>query len=99
MKDVVPVVRAARRSVQSVDRALDLLEALVAAEGEVLDDTVAIYIETAASPQVVRLFTLVGNRVPLHATGAGKALLAALPVPRREATVTVAGLKVGLASR
>lgn len=165
MKDAVPVVRAARRSVQSVDRALDLLEALVAAEGEVsitalaartklhvstvhrllatllrrgyvrqnpdtsryyagaklaafgdgrgrfnelrqaarpllrslvdltretanlsvLDDTVAVYIETAASPQVVRLFTLVGNRVPLHATGAGKALLAALPVPRREA--------------
>lgn len=165
MKDTAPVVRAARRSVQSVDRALDLLEALTAAEGDVsitalaarttlhvstvhrllatllrrgyvrqnpdtsryyagaklaalgdgrsrhnelrlaarpflsalvemtretanlsvLDDTVAVYIETAASPQVVRLFTVVGNRVPLHATGAGKALLAALPLPRREA--------------
>jgi len=165
MKDVVLPVRAPRRSVQSVDRALDLLEALTAAEGEVsitalatrtklhvstvhrllatllrrgyvrqnpdtsryyagaklaafgdgrsrynelrlaarpllrmlvdvtretvnlsvLDDTAAVYIETAASPQVVRLFTVVGNRVPLHATGAGKALLAALPVPRREA--------------
>lgn len=164
MKEAPPAVRAARRSVQSVDRALDLLEALTAAEGEVsitalagrtklhvstvhrllatllrrgyvrqnpdtsryyagaklaafgdgrgrfnelrlaarpilrtlvdltretanlsvLDDTAAVYIETAASPQVVRLFTVVGNRVPLHATGAGKALLAALPMPRRE---------------
>jgi len=164
MKEAPPTVRAVRRSVQSVDRALDLLEALTAAEGEVsitalagrtklhvstvhrllatllrrgyvrqnpdtsryyagaklaafgdgrgrfnelrlaarpilrtlvdltretanlsvLDDTAAVYIETAASPQVVRLFTVVGNRVPLHATGAGKALLAALPTPRRE---------------
>ncbi|MHB8631649.1 MAG: IclR family transcriptional regulator [Candidatus Limnocylindria bacterium] len=67
-----------------------LLQSLVDATREtanlsVLDDTMAVYIETAASPQVVRLFTVVGNRVPLHATGAGKALLASLPQPRREA--------------
>ena len=67
-----------------------LLQGLVDATREtanlsVLDDTMAVYIETAASPQVVRLFTVVGNRVPLHATGAGKALLASLPQPRREA--------------
>lgn len=67
-----------------------LLHALVEATREtanlcVLDDTMAVYIETAASPQVVRLFTAVGNRVPLHATGAGKALLASLPQPRRDA--------------
>jgi len=37
------------------------------------------------SPQVVRLFTAVGNRVPLHATGAGKCLLAALPAAKRDA--------------
>ncbi|TMF81559.1 MAG: hypothetical protein E6I18_02520 [Chloroflexi bacterium] len=37
------------------------------------------------SPQVVRLFTVVGNRTPLHATGAGKALLANLPPARRDA--------------
>jgi IclR family acetate operon transcriptional repressor len=163
-KDTSATPKRARRSVQSVDRALDLLEALAAAEGEVsitalaartslhvstvhrllstllrrgyvrqnpetsryyagaklatlsegrsrfgelrlrvrpvlrsiteatretanlvvLDDLAAVYIETVPSPQVVRLFTQAGNRVPLHATGAGKALLAALPTARRD---------------
>ena len=165
MKETTVTPKRARRSVQSVDRALDLIEALVAAEGEVaitalatrtglhvstvhrllatllrrgyvrqnpetsryyagaklatlaegrsrfgelrlrarpllralteatretanlvvLDDLQAVYIETMPSPQVVRLFTAVGNRTPLHATGAGKALLANLPAPRRDA--------------
>jgi len=165
VKEATPVAKRTRRSVQSVDRALDLLEALAAADNEVaitalagrtglhvstvhrllatllrrgyvrqnpdtsryfagaklatlaegrsrfgemrlrarpilralteatretanlvvLDDTQAVYIETFPSPQVVRLFTSVGTRVPLHATGAGKALLAALPGPRRDA--------------
>ena len=154
MKETTVTPKRARRSVQSVDRALDLLEALVAAEGEVaitalatrtglhvstvhrllatllrryyagaklatlsegrsrfgelrlrarpllrslteatretanlvvLDDLQAVYIETMPSPQVVRLFTSVGNRTPLHATGAGKALLANLPAARRDA--------------
>jgi IclR family transcriptional regulator, acetate operon repressor len=156
--------KVARRSVQSVDRALDLLEALASAEGEVsitslanrttlhvstvhrllttllrrgyvrqnpdtsryftgaklatlaegrsrfnelrhrarpvlrtlteqtretsnlvvLDDVMAVYIETVPSPHVVRMFTTIGNRVPLHATGVGKALLAALPPERRD---------------
>ena len=157
--------KRARRSVQSVDRALDLLEALAGADGEVAitalatrtglhvstvhrllatllrrgyvrqnpdtsryyagaklamltegrsrygvlrlrarpllrsltdatretanlvvpDDVQAVFIDTVPSPQVVRLFTAIGNRTPLHATGAGKALLAALPSPRRDA--------------
>src|SRR3989442_2021987 len=165
VKETTVTPKRARRSVQSVDRALDLLEALVAAEGEVaittlatrtglhvstvhrllatllrrgyvrqnpetsryyagaklatlsegrsrfgelrlrarpllrglteatretanlvvLDDLQAVYIETMPSPQVVRLFTSVGNRTPLHATGAGKALLANLPAVRRDA--------------
>jgi IclR family acetate operon transcriptional repressor len=164
VKEVVVLPRRPRRSVQSVDRALDLLEALAAADGEtsitslaaktglhvstvhrllatllrrgyvrqnpetsryyagtklatlaegrshfgemrhrarpilraitestretanlvVLDDTAAVYIDTVPSPQVVRLFTAIGNRVPLHATGAGKCLLAALPTAKRE---------------
>ncbi|MFN2520743.1 MAG: IclR family transcriptional regulator [Candidatus Limnocylindria bacterium] len=51
----------------------------------VVDDNAAVYIDTVQGPQVVRLFTTVGNRVPLHATGAGKAHLAALPAARRDA--------------
>ena len=164
MKDTVVVPKRTRRSVQSVDRALDLLEALAAADGEVsitalaartslhvstvhrllstllrrgyvrqnadtsryyagpklatlaegrsrfgemrlrarpilraitettretanlvvLDDAAAVYIDTVPSPQVVRLFTAIGNRVPLHATGAGKCILASLPQPKRD---------------
>ncbi len=164
MKEAAPAPKRVRRSVQSVDRALDLLEGLAAADGEVsitalaartglhvstvhrllstllrrgyvrqnpetsryyagaklatlsegrsrfgemrlrarpilraitestretanlvvLDDLAAVYIETVASPQVVRLFTAIGNRVPLHATGAGKCLLAAMPAARRD---------------
>jgi len=53
----------------------------------VLDDLAAVYIETIPSPQVVRLFTQAGNRVPLHATGAGKAILAALPAARRDGVI------------
>src|SRR5947207_7786499 len=165
VKDAPVTAKRTRRSVQSVDRALDLLEALATAEGEVsitalaartglhvstvhrllatllrrgyvrqnpdtsryyagaklatlaegrsrfgelrlrarpllrslteatretanlvvLDDLQAVYIETMPSPQVVRPFTAVGNRTPLHATGAGKALLANLPAVRRDA--------------
>ncbi len=73
-------------------RARPILRAITEATREtanlvVIDDVTAVYIETVPSPQVVRLFTAVGNRVPLHATGAGKALLAALPASRREALI------------
>jgi len=53
----------------------------------VLDDVMAVYMETETSPHVVRMFTTIGNRVPLHATGAGKALLAWLAPDRRDALV------------
>ena len=160
MKEAAAPPKRSRRSVQSVDRALDLLEALVAADGEVaitalagrtglhvstvhrllatllrrgyvrqnpdtsryfagaklatlaelrlrarpllrsltestretanlvvLDDMQAVYIETVPSPQVVRLFTSIGNRTPLHATGAGKVLLANLATARRDVLI------------
>jgi IclR family acetate operon transcriptional repressor len=165
VKEPAAPAKRTRRSVQSVDRALDLLEALSAADGEVsitalagrtglhvstvhrllstllrrgyvrqnaetsryyagaklatlaegrsrygemrlrarpilraitestretanlvvLDELAAVYIDTVPSPQVVRLFTAIGNRVPLHATGAGKCILAAMPPAARDA--------------
>ena len=176
MKEAAATPKRTRRSVQSVDRALDLLEALAAADGEVaitalagrtglhvstvhwllatllrrgyvrqnpdtsryfagaklatlaegrsrygelrlrarpllraltestretanlvvLDEMQAVYIETVPSPQVVRLFTSIGNRTPLHATGAGKVLLANMatapsvtPIPTATALATM----------
>ena len=70
-------------------RARPILRAITEATREtanlvVLDDNTAVYIDTVPSPQVVRLFTAIGNRVPLHATGAGKCLLAALPAAKRD---------------
>lgn len=35
----------------------------------------AVYIEQVSGPQLVRMFTEVGQRVPLYCTGAGKAIL------------------------
>ncbi|HYY54801.1 MAG TPA: IclR family transcriptional regulator [Candidatus Dormibacteraeota bacterium] len=42
----------------------------------VLEDTAAVYIDQVQCKQVVRLFTAIGNRVPLQCTAAGKVLLA-----------------------
>lgn len=53
----------------------------------VLEDTTAVYVEQVQCKQVVRLFSSVGNRVPLQCTAAGKVLLAWLPPERRNAVV------------
>src|SRR5206468_4122462 len=73
-------------------RARPLLRSLTESTREtanlvVLDDMQAVYIETVPSPQVVRLFTSIGNRTPLHATGAGKVLLANLATARRDVLI------------
>jgi IclR family transcriptional regulator, acetate operon repressor len=44
-----------------------------------LDRDAAVYIARAPSPHAMRMFTEVGRRVHLHATGVGKAILASLP--------------------
>lgn len=41
-----------------------------------VDDTEVVYLGHADAPRTVRMFTQVGNRAPLHATGTGKVLLA-----------------------
>lgn len=74
-----------------------LLRGLVAATGESanlagLDGDAAVYLAQAASPHPMRMFTEVGRRVPLHATGVGKALLAAMPPGEVDALVTRTGM-------
>lgn len=60
-----------------------VLNRLMEAIGEsanmaILDGTNAIYVAQVAGRHSMRMFTEVGRRVPLHATGVGKALLAQL---------------------
>jgi DNA-binding IclR family transcriptional regulator len=43
------------------------------------------YLATAEGPKAPKLFTMIGKRAPLHATGMGKALLAHLAPAEREA--------------
>jgi DNA-binding IclR family transcriptional regulator len=60
------------------------LQRLVQRSGEsanlaVLDDGEVVYIDQAQSSRILRMFTQVGNRLPVHSTGSGKALLAFAP--------------------
>jgi IclR family acetate operon transcriptional repressor len=66
------------------------LQRLTAATGEtsnllVLHGHEAAYSEQAASPHMVRLFTEVGQRVPLYCTGGGKAILAGMGAEQLDA--------------
>lgn len=44
----------------------------------------ATFVDVVESPQPVRYFATVGDRVPIHATSAGRALLAQMPKGERE---------------
>lgn len=44
----------------------------------------ATFVDVAESPQPVRYFAKVGDRVPIHATSAGRALLAQMPLEERQ---------------
>ncbi|MDR2256259.1 MAG: IclR family transcriptional regulator [Arthrobacter sp.] len=61
----------------------------------VLDDDRVTYVGQVPSPHAMRMFTEVGQRVPLHYSGVGKAILAQLPEEQ------VRGLmeRTGMASR
>ena len=57
-----------------------------------LDKTEAVYLAQIECDQMMRAFARPGARVPLHCSGVGKALLAALPAAEIEAVVTATGL-------
>lgn len=67
------------------DLALPFLQDLSAATGEnahlaVRDGTSALFVERISGPGAVAIVSRTGSRLPLHATGVGKVLLAHAPV-------------------
>src|ERR1022692_4354410 len=76
------------------------LQKLMQTSGEsanlaVLDDGEVVYIDQAQSARILRMFTQIGNRLPAHSTGSGKALLAFLPRDMVEGILR----RFGMASR
>ncbi len=79
------------------DRALPVLRRLAEVTGEsanlaVLSSGHAEYVSRALGRHTMRIFTEVGNRVSLHCTGVGKAILAVLPPPRDSELIAAAPL-------
>src|SRR5579863_946538 len=77
--------------------ATPLLRELVEISGEtanlaVMERDRAVYVAQAQSTRMVRMFTEIGNRVPLHCTGCGKILLAYQPESVVTSVIAMAGL-------
>jgi IclR family acetate operon transcriptional repressor len=58
----------------------------------ILDGTEAVFIDQVQCREMMRTIVKLGSRVPLHASGVGKALFAALPDEQVEAILKVKGL-------
>jgi IclR family acetate operon transcriptional repressor len=79
------------------ERAMPVLRVLAGLTGEsanlaVLTQDRAEYVSQAQGRHAMRIFTEVGNRVQLHCTGVGKALLAVLPPERASQLIAAAEL-------
>jgi len=79
------------------ERAMPVLRVLAGLTGEsanlaVLTQGRAEYVSQAQGRHAMRIFTEVGNRVELHCTGVGKALLAVLPPERASRLIAAADL-------
>jgi IclR family acetate operon transcriptional repressor len=58
----------------------------------ILDDTAAVFIAQVQCREMMRILVKIGSRVPLHASGVGKAMFAALPDEQIDAILRVHGL-------
>ncbi|NNJ12930.1 IclR family transcriptional regulator [Chloroflexales bacterium ZM16-3] len=79
--------------------ALPALQRLTEATGEtsnllLIQGHEAAYSEQVSSPHMVRLFTEVGQRVPLYCTGGGKAILSGMDEADLESYITGVSLRV-----
>ena len=79
------------------ERAMPVLRVLAGLTGEsanlaVLTQGRAEYVSQAQGRHAMRIFTEVGNRVQLHCTGVGKALLAVVPPERASQLIAAAEL-------
>jgi IclR family acetate operon transcriptional repressor len=75
-----------------------ILQGLMQRTGEtsnllILQGDEGVYAEQVVSPHLVRMFTEVGQRVPLYCTGGGKAILAGLSVEQFERYLTQTELR------
>ena len=59
----------------------------------ILDGTEAVFIDQVQCRETMRTIVRLGSRVPLHASGVGKAIFAALPDEQIEAILKVKGLQ------
>jgi len=93
----VALTQSVRVNVELRDRAAPLLRELADACREsaylgVLDNDYALYIYAVESPRRLLARTAVGERVTLHCTSLGKAILSGLPVEEVESIVSRVGL-------
>jgi DNA-binding IclR family transcriptional regulator len=95
---LVPLTQAVRINVELRDRAAPLLRQLADAAHEsvyltVLDGDYGLYIYAVESPHRLLARTAVGDRVALHCTSVGKAILSRLPWEKVEGIVGRVGLE------
>lgn len=94
---IIPMTQAVRVNVQLRDRAAPLLRELGDFCGEsvyltVLDAPYCLYIYAIESSDRLLARTAVGDKMPMHCTSVGKAILAFLPQDQVHRIVTEAGL-------
>jgi len=56
------------------------------------DHNESLYIQKAESTATVRVFSLIGKRAPLHATGVGKVMMSDMPIETVEEIMTKVGM-------
>jgi IclR family acetate operon transcriptional repressor len=81
--------RIARPCLRDLTAATDETSNLLVLQGDE-----GVYSEQVGSPRLVRMFTEVGQRVPLYCTGGGKAILSGFPEEQLEAYLSRTNLRV-----